>query len=270
MFYVQKIREANIANRVPQSSDIILSITDQNNIYSYTNEGEPFKITDVVAYKNPLEMRSSTQVGGKFYLVESTKDIYFNNGSENINILEDIKNDLSKLSEDNLTLNANISNIVQIINDNYDKYESRLTQLEKSVFRKEFKFSMDLTLIQNGVLEVPVLVKSFLFNDNQTIALKRVETTSLEDLEDITINVNLHTLTDTILTSVLKNNKSVSVEVDSTVLTYVNDGYYTIELEGVSEAKAKFLNITLVFERKESFQAEQAEDLVIQDINFIK
>lgn len=268
MFYVQKIRESNLANITPNSSnDIMITITDENNIYSYTNSGVPFKITDVISYRNPVEMQSSYQSKEKFYVVESTKDIFYNNGSDNINILEGIKNDLSDLSQDLINSNTDIATIVSIINANYSRYEARLTQLEKSVFKKEFKFTIDLTLIQNGELEVPVLVKNFIFNDNQTLALTKVEATSLEDLEDITINVNLHTLTDTLLLSVIKNAKHVSKNVDNTALTYVNDGYYTVELTGLTETVSKFLNITLVFERKEEFDAEQAEEVVLQNHN---
>lgn len=255
MFFVQKLREANILPIIPNIGDITITITDQNNLYCYDNSGEPFKVTDIVSYKNPLAMEANNQHKGKIYIVESTKDIFYNDGSENISILADIKDEISKVKNGVTSLSDSLDFIIQTINKNYIIHEERLSQLEDRIFTKEFKASIDLTLIQNGRLEVPILANSFLFNEDQTIALVGIEATSLEDLEDINIKLYHTNLTETLIINKTKNSKRVTATVDSNVTTYVKDGYYTVELTGISEAKTSFLNITLIFNRIEEYHA---------------
>lgn len=266
MFFVQKLREANILPIIPNIGDITITITDQNNLYCYDNSGEPFKVTDIVSYKNPLAMEADTQHKGKIYIVESTKDIFYNDGSENISILDDIKENIFTVKNEVDFLSKSLDFIIQTINKNYVIYEERLSQLEGKTFTKDFKASIDLTLIQNGKLEVPILVDSFLFDEDQTIALVGIEATSLEDLEDINIKVYHTNLTETLIINKTKNSKRVTANVDSSAITHVKDGYYTVELTGISEAKMTFLNITLVFNRIEDYHASIATPITLVPI----
>lgn len=262
MFYIQKIREGNIQNLSNTNKDITLSITDHNSIYCYLEDGTPFKLTDVVYYPSLAVMEQDVQVEGKLYIVKDEKDVYFYNGETNVSLLGDIKDNIKSNTEDVDKALTQIERIVEIINSNYDKYETRISGLEKREYDKEYRASIDMTVIQNGELDAPILTKSFLFNDNQTVALTKVEVNLLESIGDFNIKVNYF---DGINTTNLLNKQMTGISntfnVDSKAVTYVNKGYYTISLSGLTKAHSKFMNVSLVLNRKETYTGEIAEKI---------
>lgn len=214
MFMIRKILKANLKNLDP-TDDIILSITDTNEIYYNNKQGIQFKLNDVTIIDTENELTDINPVSGRLYYVSDIQDlkIYINPKIKFVSITKQITDSISNMNKKITSNETNISNISKKIDNNKQEVDSSILEINKTLANNQQSI--------NSIQENLTSTKEYVDDLKTTLPKKFKEYD--DNIAEIQTNIETNTTNITNIQKRLKEHLEAYSEFKSNTSNKLND-----------------------------------------------
>ena len=241
MLMIRKILKANLKDLDP-TNDIILSITDTDELFYNTKQGKQRKLNDVTIVSTEAELSNTIPVSGRLYFIKETSDlkIYINKDIKYMSITKEISDMITVINNKITVIDNNIKSINNTINNNsqnvnreIENINTTLDNVNTSIANINETISKDDDFLESLKSNLPDELNSI---EQNILELQENSSTNITDIEKLKTQLNSH-ITEFNTFKEIVSDKIASIE---TNIENANNNIGTLKLN-MSNAQA---NIT--------------------------
>ena len=172
---VKRILKENLKNFINDVKDkLVLSFTEEDELYINDKNGDQHKITDVIFFEEEIDIDYSKLKQNKLYVIKDPFGIYYKNPlydpqEEGSKILIDV---LEKVKDNTNNNSISIDEIKELI----EGIQNGITEKEERERTKNFKVNMPVPIITLGSKSA-LNLSSLIFYPTQSLVFKSISVT---------------------------------------------------------------------------------------------